>query len=174
MNTLKRIAIVGPECTGKSTLSSSLAQHFNTVWVPEYARTFLEQLNRPYGEGDLLTMAQGQLLTEDEYANRASNILICDTNLIVIKIWSEFKYKSCDPEIINLLQQRHYDLHILTHVDIPWENDPQREHPDKREVLYSLYKKELTALQVPFIEIKGSHEERLTHAIQAIKTLLMP
>jgi nicotinamide riboside kinase len=91
----------------------------------------------------------------------------------VIKIWSEFKYNSCDAEIIRLLQHRQYDLHILTHVDIPWEKDPQREHPDKREVLYTLYKKELTALRVPYIEIKGSHKQRLTNAIQAIKTLHM-
>jgi NadR type nicotinamide-nucleotide adenylyltransferase len=168
---LKRIAIVGPECTGKSTLSSLLAQHYKTTWVPEFARTYLDELKRPYEQDDLLSIARGQLQSEDEHAKKSTNLLVCDTNLVVIKIWSEFKYGSCHPEILQWLTQRYYHLHLLTHVDIPWEYDPQREHPDKREQLYSLYKNELTALQVPFIEIKGTTEERLTTAIKAIELL---
>lgn len=169
---IKRIAIVGPECTGKTQLSHALAKHYQTVWVPEYARHYIDRLNRPYVQEDLLTIAKYQLLTEDELALEANKVLICDTNLVVIKIWSEFKYGTCNPEIVRMLNNRTYNLHLLTNIDIPWENDPQREHPHQREQLYALYKKELEALGVPYRVISGSETLRLTTAIRAIDQIL--
>jgi NadR type nicotinamide-nucleotide adenylyltransferase len=168
---IKRIAIVGPECTGKTQLSIQLAQHYKTMWVPEYARHYIDRLDRPYVQEDLLKIARAQLFTEDELALEASNLLICDTNLVVIKIWSEFNYGTCDPEILRLLNNRTYHLHLLTNIDVPWENDPQREHPQKRDLLYSLYKKELNALGVPYVEISGNEAQRLVTAIEAIETI---
>jgi NadR type nicotinamide-nucleotide adenylyltransferase len=172
VNKVKRIAIVGPECTGKTSLSKSLAHYYQTHWVPEYARLFLDQLDREYVQHDLLQIAKGQLAAEDTLALNAKNILICDTNLIVIKIWSEFNYGNCDPEILKLLNQRSYDLHLLTQIDIPWENDPQREHPNEREALFKIYKSELEKLKVPFVEIHGNQESRKLMAIQAIDEVL--
>ncbi|WP_254152619.1 AAA family ATPase [Chryseosolibacter indicus] len=172
-SSIKKIAIIGPECTGKSSLSEMLAKHFNTTWVPEYARSYIENLRGPYQQSDLLKIAHGQLRVEDEWAKDANKVLICDTNLYVIKIWSEVKFGSVDPEIINHIQSRKYDLYLLTYVDIPWEDDPQREHPDKREYLYSLYYNELKQQQVPFVEIKGSFEQRRKNAIQAIEKMLV-
>jgi NadR type nicotinamide-nucleotide adenylyltransferase len=169
---LKRIAIVGPECTGKSTLALSLASHYQTQWVPEFAREFLNQLDRDYVQSDLVEIAKGQLAAEDEAAYKAKSVLICDTNLVVIKIWSEFKYGNCDSEIIQLLNSRKYDLHLLTDIDIPWENDPLREHPDKRQALFALYKSDLGKMKVPFIEISGSSEQRISKATQAIDNVL--
>src|SRR6187402_1758917 len=96
----KKVAIIGPECTGKSELSQYLADHFNTEWVPEYARAYLDKLRRPYTQDDLLKIAHGQLRLEDEYTIDANNFLICDTNLYVIKIWSMFKYGNCQDEIL--------------------------------------------------------------------------
>lgn len=168
---IKRIAIVGPECTGKTQLAIALATHYQTVWVPEYARHYIDLLNRAYVQDDLHKIARGQLFTEDELALEAKQLLFCDTNLVVIKVWSEFKFGNCDPDILNLLKNRHYDLHLLTNIDVPWENDPQREHPDKRDYFYSTYKTELENLAVNFIEIRGSHKERLTSAILAIDNL---
>lgn len=169
---VKRIAIVGPECTGKTTLAEALAQHYHTVWVPEYARYYLDTLVRSYVQEDLLHIARGQLQWEDKYAAQANTLLICDTNLLVIKIWSEFKYGNCHPEIIHELHNRYYDLHLLTHPDVPWEDDPQREHPDKRDLLFSIYKEEISRLKVPFAEIFGPADERLMKAISAIDSLL--
>ena len=169
--TPKRIAIVGPECTGKTQLSIALAAHYQTVWVPEYARQYIGRLNRAYVQDDLLRIAKGQLLAEDELALQANNVLVCDTNLIVIKIWSDFRFGSTHPEIIRLLGARTYDLHLLTNIDVPWEHDPQREHPDKRELLYGLYKEELENLSIPFAEISGSEEARLRLAIMAVEEL---
>lgn len=169
---VKRIAVVGPECTGKTDLSMALAEHYNTVWVPEFARGYIERLERPYTQADLYTIAQWQLFTEDELALQANTLLICDTDLTVIKVWSEFKYGYCDSKILTMMQARSYHLHLLTGIDIPWENDPQREHPDKREYFYDIYKKELEAQGADLVEIQGDRKTRLNQAIQVIDRLL--
>lgn len=168
---VNRIAIVGPECTGKTDLARFLAQQYQTRWVPEFAREYLENLNREYVQPDLTEIAKGQLALEDSLAKQANQFLFCDTNLIVIKIWSEFKYHSCDPEIIKLLQQRTYDLHLLTDVDLPWEDDPLREHPDKREELFKLYESELQKSNTKFVTIRGDYATRRTKAVEAIEYL---
>lgn len=169
---IKKVAIVGPECTGKSDLSAFLANYYQTGWVPEYARGYIDHLTRPYEQHDLLTISHGQLRIEDEWLEDANRLLFCDTTLLVIKVWSEFKFGSCDPEIIKNINARKYDLHLLTYVDLPWENDPQREHPDQREQLYEIYFRELKAMNVPFTEIRGATGQRRKTAIEAVDRLL--
>lgn len=172
MTEIKKVAIVGPECTGKSELSKFLAEHFKTTWVPEYARPFLEKLRRPYTQEDLLTISHGQLRLEDEFASDANKVLICDTNLYVIKVWSIFNYGSCNEEILENIASRKYDLYLLPYVDIPWEEDPQREHPTKREELYQFYLREMKNQSVPFVEIRGEREQRQKSAAAAVEQLL--
>jgi NadR type nicotinamide-nucleotide adenylyltransferase len=169
---VKKVAIIGPECTGKSDLSQFLAAYFKTAWVPEYARDYLDVLARPYEQSDLTKIAHGQLQIEDELEQKADRVLFCDTNLYVIKIWSEFKYGTCDPEIMRLIQNRKYDLYLLTYVDIPWEADPLREHPTKREALYDIYHREMINQPVPFVVIKGEREQRRDLAVAAVKKLI--
>ena len=166
-----KVAIVGPESTGKSTLSSQLARHYHTAWVPEYAREYIDQLHRPYKEQDLLKIAQGQLAYEDQMEKKAERLLICDTNLIVIKIWSEFKYGRCDPWILDQVKHRHYDLHLLMDVDLPWQKDPQREHPHLRQQLFDIYYRELKTINVSFKVINGNYEERFNKAVDEIDFL---
>lgn len=170
---MKRIVVIGPESTGKSTLSEQLAEHYNTIWVPEYARQYIEELPRPYEQHDLLAIAEGQLSLEDERAALANKILICDTDLHVIRVWSEHKYHGCDPLILAYIACRKYDLYLLTYVDIPWQEDPQREYPDPqmREYFYKVYKDIVMASGVPWVEIKGNFEERLATAVSAIDAL---
>jgi NadR type nicotinamide-nucleotide adenylyltransferase len=170
--TIKKVAVIGPECTGKSDLSNYLAEYFKTVWVPEYARPYIEKLTHPYQQHDLLTIAHGQVRLEDEWLRDATNVLICDTNLYVIKVWSEFKYGNVDKDIMHSLTTRKYDLYLLTNVDIPWEEDPLREHPDKRQQLYDIYLREMKNQTVPFVEIKGEREQRRKTAVEAIENLL--
>lgn len=170
--TAKKVAIIGPECTGKSSLSRFLASHYTTDWVPEYARGYMEHLRRPYEQHDLLTIAHGQMRLEDEYKHNANRVLICDTNLYVIKVWSEFRFGHCYPEILEDIKTRVYDLYLLTYVDVPWEEDPQREHPDRREELYQIYLNEMKNQHVPFVEIKGERPLREKLAIEAIDKLL--
>ncbi len=169
---IKKIAIVGPECTGKSELSKYLAQHFNTCWVAEYARGYIDNLNTPYSEDDLVKIAHGQIRLEDEWISKANQVLICDTNLLVIKVWSNFKYGHCSEEILQLIKERTYDLYLLTYIDIPWQEDSQREHPNEREALWEIYKEELEQQDTPYVKIKGEREARRAIAVKAIENLL--
>jgi NadR type nicotinamide-nucleotide adenylyltransferase len=168
---VRRVAIVGPECTGKTDLARFLANHYQTTWVPEFARVYLEELHRPYTKEDLTIIARGQLKTEKSIAKQANQFIFCDTNLVVIKIWSEFKYGSCNPEILTLMNQQKYDLHLLTDVDLPWEDDPLREHPHKRQELFDLYKAELENTQTRFTIIRGDYALRRASAVEAVEKI---
>ncbi len=169
MKKLLKVAVTGPESTGKSILAQQLAEHFGTVWVPEYAREYIDKLHRPYKEEDILTIARGQLEREDIAAGTAEKLLFCDTELIVTKIWSEVKFGSCHPWILEQIVNRPYDLYLLCYIDIPWEEDPQREHPHFRKELFELYDSELRERGYPFAVIKGLGGERLGNALQAIR-----
>ncbi len=170
--TIKKVCVIGPECTGKTDLSKFLANHFKTAWVEEYARAYLNKLGKPYTQPDLTKIAHGQLRMEQEWMIGANKILICDTNLIVIKVWSEHKFGNCDPEILEHMHPQKYDLYLLTNIDVPWENDPQREHPDKREHFLDVYRNELAQTGVPTIEISGDREARSKKAIEAVQAIL--
>ena len=169
---MKKVAVIGPESTGKSELSEFLAKRFNTVWVPEYARIYLDNLSHPYEVSDLVNIAQGQIQLEETLIAQANQVLICDTDLYVIKVWSTFKYGFCDPRILQWIATRQYDLYLLTYTDLPWQPDPYREHPDKREVLYGLYLNEMKSQKTPFVEIKGDRAQRRKVAVGSIKKLL--
>lgn len=168
---VRRIAVVGPECTGKTDLARFLANQYQTSWVPEFARTYLENRNRPYTQEDLTIIARGQLQSENSIAQQANRFVFCDTNLVVIKIWSEFKYGFCAPEILTWMKQQPYDLHLLTDVDLPWEDDPLREHPHKRQELFALYQAELETSQTKFNIIRGDYASRRASALHAVEQL---
>ncbi|WP_018476924.1 AAA family ATPase [Pontibacter roseus] len=168
-----KVAITGPESTGKSTLSEQLAAHYDTVWVPEYARTYIEELGRPYTLQDLEAIAKGQLALEQRIAQQANRVLFADTDLLVIKIWSEHAFGQCPDWILLQLKRQDYNLYLLMGVDLPWEPDPQREHPHLRQYFYDWYKRELEALQVPFVEIAGQHDSRLEQAKRQVDALLL-
>lgn len=166
---IHRISITGPESTGKSELAASLAIHFNTAWVPEYAREYLIRLGRPYVQSDLLRIAEGQIERENLKTRDAGEYLFCDTDPLVIKIWSNFKYGSCDNRIESMVREHAYDLYLLCDIDLPWVEDPLREHPGRRKELFDLYLDELSKLGRPFGIIRGIGAERLNNAISTIK-----
>lgn len=167
-----KIAITGPESTGKSTLSQQLAQHYHTVWVPEYARTYIAHLDRPYTLADIEAIAKGQLALKAEMQQRANTILFFDTDLVVLKIWSEHAFGECPNWILQKLKQQDYNLYLLMGVDLPWEPDPQREHPHLRQYFYDWYKRELDALGVPYVQVQGQQETRFHQAVQEVEALL--
>lgn len=174
MSSVKKIVITGPESSGKSTLTQQLAAHYQTQWVPEFARTYLEQLDRPYQQEDLLTIARGQATLEDRKKSAASQYLFCDTGLEVIKIWSLFKYGSVDDRIEGMLAERDYDLYLLCAPDLEWTPDPLRETPEAadRWRLFGLYEEEVRRRGIPWKTISGKAAERLRAAIQFVSVQL--
>jgi NadR type nicotinamide-nucleotide adenylyltransferase len=164
-----RISITGPESTGKSALARQLGAHFNTVYVPEAARDYLYRLGRPYNYEDIVLIAKEQLRTEDRMAAKATEFLFCDTDPLVTKIWSLYKYGRCDPWIEEQVKNHRYDLYLLCDIDLPWEDDPLREHPGEREVLFSIYKAELEKLGANYRIISGTGEDRSRKAILAVE-----
>lgn len=171
MSALRKIAITGPESTGKSWLTAALARHYSTAYVPEFARNYIDGLERPYEQADLLQIAHGQLSAEAEKEKEAHGFLFCDTELIVIKIWSQHKYGNCDPFILKAIEKQHYDLYLLCDIDLPWEFDEQREHPQRRAYFFDWYRKELEDYCFPYSVVSGQGEERLGTAIEAVEKI---
>ena len=173
MSRPKRILILGPESTGKSTLAENLAKHFEEPWVPEVARGYLEKLDRPYAYEDLLQIGKQQMRTEDEMAMQANNYLFCDTDLRVIQVWCQHRYGKVDPWVLEEIARRTYDLILLCAPDLPWQADPLREHPEleMRQQFFEIYKQLSQASGIPWILISGDTDKRLSTAIQAVGSL---
>jgi NadR type nicotinamide-nucleotide adenylyltransferase len=168
MEKLKRIAVTGPESTGKSELAKQLASHFHTLWVPEFAREYLSGLGRNYEFEDIAKIARQQLETENTMADQAGNLLFCDTDMLVTKIWSLYKFGKCDPWIEEKVKSHRYDLYLLCDIDLPWAEDPLREHPGQRKELFSLYVEEIKQLDVSYAVISGTGRSRVNSAILAV------
>jgi len=183
---LKKIVIIGPESTGKSTLSEQLAGHYETAWCPEFAREYLLTNGTNYEYDDLLTIAKGQLLLEDEYTSKLERQslsfleegghipLFIDTDMYVMKVWCEFVFGKCHRLILEEIVKRNYDLYLLCHVDLPWVKDELREYPDlvSRKKLYNMYRDIMINQSVPWVDIRGSYDQRLQRAIKAVDELL--
>lgn len=193
---VKKIVIIGPESTGKSTLCEQLAAHYNTVWCPEYAREYLLQNGTNYTFDDLATIAKGQVALEDEYVGKVENqesrkvrkltepgsvlpdlqtsgLLFLDTDMYVMKVWCEFVFGRCHRFILDEIVARKYDLYLLCNTDLPWTKDELREYPDleSRQTLFKMYKDILMNQSTPWVEIKGSNDDRLKIAIEATEEL---
>lgn len=172
---MQKIILTGPESSGKTTLAQQLAAHFQTEWLPEYAREYLQNLNRDYEEADLYEIAKGQFLQEKKAVEKVElageNRMICDTSFLVLKIWSEVKYGRCHPFILKQLENQTDAFYILCGTEIEWEFDTLRENPEDRDKLYFLYKKELEKLNAPFLEVEGSPEERLKFCLKFLSEI---
>jgi NadR type nicotinamide-nucleotide adenylyltransferase len=183
---LKKIVVTGPESTGKSTLCKQLASYYKTIWVPEYAREYLEKHGTDYTYEDLLTIAQEQVLLEEKSEDQLTNAkpetdnllsytpLIIDTDMYVMKVWCEFVFNMCHSWILNQIVVRQYDLYLLCNTDLPWVKDDLREYPniEIRNKLYRYYKDIMINQAVPWIEISGNYEQRLVKAINAINSYI--
>jgi NadR type nicotinamide-nucleotide adenylyltransferase len=170
---MRRISLTGPESAGKSTLAAQLAAHYGTVFAPEYARQYLEENGASYTLADLEAIARGQLAAEDAAASQASGLLLCDTDLLVLKIWAENAFGTCPAWVLAELARPRYALTLLLAPDLPWAPDPLREHPDpaQRWHFYELYRQALVLLNWPFVEISGPPTQRLAQAVAALNAL---
>lgn len=205
---MKKIVIIGPESAGKSTLCQQLAEHYNTLWCPEYAREYLLTNGKNYNYEDLLIIAKGQLALEDLYAQNVKKrangqssmvneergnvegqthgksfnskaadndqLLFLDTDMYVMKVWSEFVFGKYHQYIGDQVAERKYDLYLLCNVDLPWVEDELREYPDleSREKLYNIYKEIMLNQAVPWVSIHGNYEQRFELAVSAVDLLI--
>lgn len=183
---LKKIVIIGPESTGKSTLCEQLAQQYDTLWCPEFAREYLLTNGTNYSYEDLLTIARGQLALEDEYSSMLENQslpllengghipLFIDTDMYVMKVWCEFVFGQCHRFILEEIGKRKYDLYLLCNTDLPWSPDELREYPDlhSRQTLYRMYQDILVNQPLPWADISGDYDERLRRACAAVNKIL--
>jgi NadR type nicotinamide-nucleotide adenylyltransferase len=194
---IKKIVVIGPESTGKSTLCEQLAQHYKMQWCPEFAREYLLTNGKNYSFDDLLTIAKGQLAMEDEYTalvtsqwsmvndrtwvnphslhtTQHSPFLFIDTDMYVMKVWCEYVFQKCHQFILDQIVSREYDLYLLCNNDLPWTQDELREYPNEvnRIELFHIYKDLLINQNVPWVEISGDDDERLITAIDAVQEYL--
>ena len=174
---LVKVVVYGPESTGKTTLAIQLAEYYKTEWVPEYAREYLqekwdrEQLTCE--PEDLLPIAEGQMRLENSLSKKANKILICDTDLLETKVYSEAYYVgSCDPLLEQFALANTYDLYLLTDIDIPWEKDDLRDKPNERERMFNFFKSALEKYNREFVILRGDKPTRFKTAISHIDKLL--
>ena len=178
----KKIVVIGPESTGKTTLCEQLATYYNTIWVKEYAREYLLKHGKDYTFENLLEIAKGQIKEEElgignwestNFKQQTTNNkpVFIDTDMYVMKVWCEFVFERCHHWILNRIAERKYDLYLLCNTDLPWVKDELREYPDlvSRQKLYQYYKDILVNQHVPWVEISGGYEERLAKAIEVVK-----
>ena len=168
-----KVIVTGPESSGKTTLCNALAEHFNIPFTAEFAREFLNKLDGDYTQDDLLVIAKGQLQSEQLTTNN-SQLSLHDTDLITIKIWSEYKYENCDNWILEQIekQKKENRFYLLCKPDIPWEADPLRETPNNRVELFEIYKKGLENLGLDYYVVEG--KRRLETVIKKIYQLTTP
>lgn len=180
---IKKVAVIGPESTGKSTLCQRLAEVYKTAWVPEYAREYLTTHDTPYTYNSLLNIAKGQLELEEKYFKELAeqhspfptlHPLFIDTEMYVMKVWAEFVFNKCHQFIIDKIVERQYDLYLLCNIDLPWTPDVLREYPDPlpRQQLFRMYHDILINQSTPWAVISGDTEQRLHSSIAAVNEIL--
>lgn len=172
-----KVVLFGPESTGKTTLSRQLARYYNTVWAPEFAREYLQDKwnneRKTCEKEDLLPIAIGQMKLENSLAKKADKILICDTDLLETKVYSEEFYGGfVDDKLNEAATKNQYDLYLLTYIDTPWEEDDLRDRPEERLEMFKAFEKALIKNKRPYLLLKGDKETRLKNATEAINKII--
>jgi len=170
-----KIAILGPESTGKSTLAEALSENFQSPWVPEYAREYIEKLTDQYTYSDVCNIAHRQIEQEDFYSkpeNSTTEFVFFDTDLILTKVWFEYKYKLVPEFLTEQLKIDFFDLYLLCAPDLPWEFDPVREHGNDRTFFFDWYKKEIEQTGKPFVTVNGIGSQRINNAINSLENYI--
>lgn len=168
-----KIAIVGPESTGKSELSIALAAHFEGIFVPEFARKYVEQLGRAYEYEDICTIALQQIDEQNVFSNKhLSRPVFFDTEMIITKVWFEYCYNRVPEFVTKRITEKYFDLYLLCYPDLPWVPDPVREHGgNERLFFYDWYKREIELLNIPYTVIDGFGDVRTQNAIKAVNKI---
>ncbi|MDR6299537.1 ATP-binding protein [Mesonia maritima] len=172
-----KIVLFGPESTGKTSLAKKLAEHYQTNWVPEFAREYLQkkydECNEICAQEDLIPIAKGQISAENKLSKTANKVLFCDTNVLQTYAYGKVYYKNFENETLKKYIGKHkYNLYLLTYIDVPWEEDDLRDKPHEREEMFVHFKEILKQKNLPYVIINGTLEERLKKAVNVIDKLL--
>ena len=176
---LVKIVLFGPESTGKTTLAQLLANHYNTGWVPEYMREYLQKKWDEQQENcephDLLPIARGQMALENEAATTHEELLFCDTNLLELVVYSRAYYdETVEPALLKHALKAQYDLYFLTYIDVPWVEDDLRDRPKDRDQMFARFKKALDEHDLPYRILEGDLQQRFETAVKIIDQLKKP
>lgn len=178
-----KIVLFGPESTGKTALAQALAAHFDTTWIPEFARQYLENKQLYYQslgitsneiclEEDILPIVKGQIESEIVALSIADKVLFFDTNPVQTRVYVQHYYARYYDWLDIMIENRTYDYYLLTNLDVAWQADPLRDRPDKRQLMFELFKNELIANNLPFSEVTGTGNTRINNAIAIVNLLL--
>lgn len=173
---LTKIVLFGPESTGKSTLAEALAKTYNTLWVPEFARDYLQEKYDNSAEicapEDLIPIAKGQIQTENKLSKQADTYLFCDTNVLQTLTYAEVYFKNFHSEVLNqCIAQHEYTHYFLTYIDTPWVADDLRDKPHERKKMFAIFEEALIQRNLPYSIIKGDLKQRLQLSISIIKRI---
>ena len=163
-------ACVGPESTGKTTLCNQLASHSGGSMVPEFAREYITAKGGNYVESDLITIAENQLKLENNIISQSTGPFFCDTDILVIMVWHQFKYGRRNKEIEQLFELQKPRKYLLTYPDIEWEPDPLRENPNDLQQIFQLYEFSLKSINADYKIIRGIGDQRLSNAVEAVSS----
>ena len=168
---MTKVIVTGPESSGKTTLCKQLSEQFKILFTEEFSRKHIDNLDREYLQEDLVIIAKEQLKNE-QLTRSNKQLSLHDTDLITLKIWSEYKYGNCNDWIISQIEQQKQEkrFYFLCSPDIPWESDPQRENPHNRDKLFEIYKVELEQLGHNYFILEG--QKRLENSIKKITELI--
>ena len=172
-----KVVLFGPESSGKTTLSRELSKYYNTLWVEEFARKYLQKKwdneKKICELSDIIPIAEGQIKLENEFSIKSSNLLFCDTDILETKIYSETYFNGfCDPVLEKYAIENKYNLYILTDIDTPWIKDDLRDRPNNRKEMFLAFKESLIKYNRPYIQVSGDLKTRMKIAITEIDKLL--
>ena len=171
-----RIVVTGPESTGKTAAVMHIASAFGVQYSLEFARTYLERLERKYTYEDLVPIARGQAAWIDtaslEASKRGDQWVVADTDLLTIYLWSLIKFGKVDSYVVEILDRQRADFYLLMYSDIPWEPDPLREDPGTRKAIFKRYLKEIKKRNIPHKIIRGTGRERTLSVEKAMMEIL--
>ncbi|ERJ60206.1 AAA family ATPase [Sphingobacterium paucimobilis] len=172
-DSLLKIAVVGPESTGKSTMAQYLSKALDSSYVPEYARYYCKDLQNQYTLQDETNMFYGQIALEEAICSQLkNNLIICDTTIMTVKIWCDYLFNHTPTPVLTEIAQRKYDLYLLMDIDLPWENDPLRDFPEERAHFMKVWKKELDNIQANYQVISGQGPQRLENGLKATQAFI--
>ncbi len=167
-----RIAVIGPESTGKTVLAERLARYSGAVHIEEYARTYVERLSQPYTFDDVCAIARQQIeVLHQSYETGCQTGYIFDTDLVITKIWFLDKYGFCPDWVEEALLRFPMDYYLVCYPDLPFVPDPVRENPHRRLELFEAYVSEIRHLHIPFAVVRGTGDSRFLSALSALPDL---